>query len=363
MHSFKSGVKVIFFISILVALIKICDDLVAEQAFSRLMMHDMYNHDENYTLAFLGASRTFMAFDPSIFDENLDKCNSVNLGSVSQTLEGTYFLLKEFLNLHHPNMIIMEISYGCYEDEVWEKHTPTPEYWLFDYMRPSINKVGYYFSVFNKENYANALFPCYRNRSKLELSKIGEQFEQKYNSGYYQYLPFTNSDGWNYLSKGFVESHWCYANKDLEPREPYEWDKNLIMESKIKYLKKITDLCLSKDIDIIWITAPYPVYSLIDMGNYNEAHDYFDALAKKYNVEYYDFNYCHSRMLERNDYIYFYDASHMNNEYAKKFSNLVCQILTERANGSLDYDNYFYRTFEEMIQECNEGSLYNYIED
>ena len=358
-RNYKVGVKVFLFISIFDILLIICNDLIEEPSNARLMMHDMYKNSENYSMAFLGASHTMLSLDPRIFDEKLG-CNSMNIGTVSQTTEGTYFLLKDFLKNNSPDTVIMEISYGCFEDEVWEKGTPLPEYWLFDYMRPSINKVKYFFAVFNAEDYANALFPVYRNRNNLELTKIKQKYEEKRDNGYYQYRIFENPNAVIYIYKGFAGLNWSYENREAEPMPPYKWDEDLIMDRKIEYLKKITDLCKTKNIDIIWITTPSPVYSINEMGNYEDAHNYFETLAERWSVDYYDFNYYHIEMLERNDYVYFYDSSHMNITYAEKFSEAVCRVLEERAEGNLNYDEYFYVTCDEMLDKCQSANLYNF---
>lgn len=357
---YKNLFKIFSFLYIFSVFLKICNDLTADPANTRLMMHDMYKN-ENYTMAFLGASHTMQSFDPYIFDEKIMDCNAMNLGSASQTPEGTYFLFQDFLKNNDPNTVIMEITYGCYEDEVWDKDTPLPEYWLFDYMRPSVNKARYFFEVFDKEDYANALFPIYRNRNKLKLDQVIKNYSEKLRNGYYQYKGFENPNGGEYLYKGFAKIDWSYENRESEPMSPYEWNDELIIKEKIEYLKKITNLCKSNNLDIIWVTTPSPIYSIIEMGNYEKAHDYFQTLAEHWNVDYFDFNYYRIELLDRNDYIYFYDSSHMNTQYAEKFSESVCKVLEERNKGSLEYERYFYGSCDEMIKECYSANLYNYL--
>lgn len=360
MHNFKSGLKIVSFLCILSIMLEFCNDLVAEPAYTRLMLHEMYNNDENYTMAFLGASHTYHSFNPIIFDDQLNGCNSINLGSSSQSLMGTYFLLKEFLKTNNPDMIIMEITYSSYEN-IFEE-SMVAEYALFDYMKPSLNKLQYFFSAFPQEDYGNALFPIYRNRTLLEITEISKKYNQKRDNGYYEYRGF-GENGWQYLCKGFVYVDWSFQNKDLEIADPYEWNESWIREENIEYLKKITDLCVSKNIEIIWVTAPVAMYGIIEMDNYEETHNYFETLAQKCAIEYYDFNYCRKEILERNDYLYFYDSSHMNGIYAEKFSNIICQMLREREKKTLNYDAYFYRTYDEMIGECQSSSLDNFLND
>ena len=331
MHSFRVTVKIFSFIGILILLVGLCNAIVEEPTYTRLMIYDMYHNDENYSMAFLGASHVYQSFNPVIFDRKLEGCNSINLGSSGQSLTGSYILLKELLKTNIPDTVIMEVTYASYED-VYERSS-LPEYSLFDYLKPSLNKLCYFFSAFPKEDYANALFPVYRNRSNIEILEIGRHLQQKRKDGYYQYRGFSHMEGWEYQCKGFVAIDWSYQNKDFEVDNPYKWSEDLVIDKEINYLKKITDLCKKKNIDIIWITAPVPVYSMIAMENYNEVHDYFDALAQKWEVEYYDFNYCRKDILERNDYLYFYDSGHMNKIYAEQFSNAVCQMLKRRNGG------------------------------
>ncbi len=359
MRNFKIGCKTVTFLCILEILIIICNDWVTEPAYTRLMLHELYEPDEKYTMAFLGASHTYQSFNPAIFDNQLGECYSINLGSSGQSLAGTYFMLKEFLRLNSPNTVIMEISYPSFEKDLYER-TAVTEYALFDYMRPSINKLCYFFNIFSPEDYANALFPVYRNRSKFEVSKVKENYKKKLETGYYKYKPFGHVDGWNYLERGFVAVDWSYENMGFEVNTPYKWDENLIIPDNIEYLKKIFSLCTSKGIDIIAVTAPVPIYAAIQMQNYESVHDYFAEVANACNVEYYDFNYCKADALKRNDNLYFYDSGHMNKIGALEFSNVVCTILKQRAEETFDYEEYFYLSYDEMVTECQSGSIYNF---
>lgn len=356
-YIFRTGIKVISFIFILSILVDISNEWVSEPTYTRLTMNEMYNTHTNYTMGFLGASHVYQSFNPCVFDNMIDNCNSINLGSSGQSLTGTYYLLREFLKNSTPNVIILEITYPLYED-VYER-VSAPEYALFDYMKPSFNKLQYFFAAFPPSDYANALFPIYRDRSKLKISSISQIYSLKAENGYNEYKPFSHADGWQYKTKGFVAVDWSYENMGFDAALPYQWDQDLIIQNNIEYLKKITNLCKSENIDIIWVTAPIPVYSIIEMDNYADVHNYFDALAKKCNTEYYDFNYCYREILERNDNLYFYDSSHMNKTYADIFSTVVCELLNERTIGMLEYNNYFYQTYDEMIAECQDGSLYN----
>lgn len=130
------------------------------------------------------------------------------------------------------------------------------------------------------------------------MLEIKEKYHQKRDSGYYEYKGFGHTDEWQYINKGFVAIDWSDENMDFEIVEPYQRDESLIIEKEVEYLKRLTALCLPEDVDIIWVTAPIPVYSMMWMGNYEEAHDYFKALAKNCDVEYYDFNYCRREIFD-----------------------------------------------------------------
>ena len=79
--------------------------------------------DEFYTLQpntldlfFIGSSHSYCTFDPEIMDETVGT-NSFNLGSPLQYPDSSYYVLKEALKYHSPEVVVFEIYWDMIDDE------------------------------------------------------------------------------------------------------------------------------------------------------------------------------------------------------------------------------------------------------
>ena len=84
--------------------------LEPENVYARLMMHGMYEQ-ESIDIVFLGASHAYRSFVPSVFDEKTGM-NTYNVGTSSQTLKDSYYLLKEVFKTHDPKQVVLESGYS-----------------------------------------------------------------------------------------------------------------------------------------------------------------------------------------------------------------------------------------------------------
>lgn len=345
MRIFKKIGKPVLFSLLAMVFLGIWNEAYTTVTFSRLMMHDLYTQKENVDLFFVGASHTYRSFDPAVFDEEL-AVNSFNLGTSSQTYEGGYFLLKEAMKKNTPECVIIEITYSMLED-VYERQE-LADYLLLDYMKSGKNKWDYVGSAFDAEDWAEVFIPCYRNRVLMHPYTALKNLLDKGRRGYFQYkdtqLLREGRLVEAYEGKGFVYREECFGTENEIVVDSYPWDAGKVNEEKAGWLRKITQLCREKDIDVLWVTTPISQAAIRTMGNYDEAHSYIAKLAEQEKVEYYDFNYYKEELLPKNDALYFYDASHMNGIYAKRFSREVARLLKERAGGKTGLMEHYFET-------------------
>lgn len=350
MLNFKNIAKIVIFCIGLLLFLQLGNFLVQRGTYARLMMHEMYHQEENIDIVFLGSSHTYRSFAPYIFDKELD-INSFNMGTSSQSTKATYYLLKEVLKKNNPQTVIMEITYSNFENIYPE--SLMNDYILIDNYKFSLNKMKYSFDAIPKESYAEMLFPVLREKSRLNLSTIRYNMRTKWNKEYFQYQSTGEEfHGEQYAGKGFVYGETSFPLNNIDKLVPYEWNKEKFNSESFAYLRGLTELCKKNNIEIIWVTAPVPDASVIQIGNYGEVHNTIVEWAKKYKVEYYDFNYAKPILLEKNDNMDFYDASHMNGNYAEKFSMALCKLLKERK--STEVDNYFYPSYEEWYASVDD---------
>lgn len=333
---------------ILLILVNITNELLTPNSYTKFMMRDMYKMKDNVDLVFLGASHTYLSFNPEVFDKELD-INSFNLGSSAQSIEGTYYLFKEFLKRNYPQTVIMEVTYYSYVNILERQYKF--DYILMDYYRESFNKYNYLFHTIPPQKYAEALIPCYRNRFNFSLQYIIDNLQDKLRADASKYV-FKDTLNEYYQGKGFVYSNESYNIGNIGELNPLKWDETLVIDKNIEYLKKITELCEEKGIEIIWITAPIQIGSMIELGNYEEIHNYFSNLANEYNVKYYDFNYAKNTFLPRDDNKYYYDPTHMNGEYSKLFSKAVCSLLN-CSYEEINENGWFYNDWDGLFSDVN----------
>ena len=77
---------------------------------------------EGIDFLFIGSSRVYRTYIPSVFEEAIDGIDCViNAGTSAQPLMGTYYYLKHMLNRYTPEKVMLGIDYTSYmkSEERW----------------------------------------------------------------------------------------------------------------------------------------------------------------------------------------------------------------------------------------------------
>jgi len=310
------------------------------------MMHEMYGQRENIDVVFLGASHAYRSFDTRILDEQLGM-NTFNMGSSSQSVKDSYFLLREMYSHHLPRYCILEMSWARYNIYDFSSNA-TSSYILYDYFRPSVNKLYYFFSAFNEQTAINAVLP-FRRYPITAPSKYLENIKAKMTKEYfgcsYSVAAYDNE---HYAGKGYVYRNKGFSRGNVGKVEPYTWSNLNINNEAVYYFDKIYKLCEENGTELILVTAPVPLASVAAVGNYQEAHEFLDSLAEKYGLVHYDFNLAKKALFENRDE-YFYDSGHMSGLGANVFSNKVAGILLSHIKDIDDLNEFFYSDTNELM--------------
>lgn len=339
----------LFFISILqYALI---DDTLS---YTRILMKEMYEQNKIDSL-FIGSSHAYRSINPEIFDQEWNE-NTFNLGTSSQTIEGTYYLLKECMNNTEVNKVFLEVYHSVLGKEIIAGEALTKTFIISDYMKPSWNKVNYLYYTVDSDNFINAFILPRREWMKLfDLEYIVTLFEVKSADAYnnYEYIRHTNEE---YLGKGFVFSYetlnpdTMFRNESLQPLNDM-----IIPEYNMEYLNKIVELCANNNIELTLFVAPMPEFTLVDIGNYDKYIEYMTAFAQNNNFNFYDFNLVKPNYLSL-DNTDFKDYDHLNGKGADKFSKFFAKFYLQYCKE----DDIFYHSFEERISN-QEEQIYGLI--
>lgn len=318
-------------LGLLCLLIKGCNYLVVDDAnsYTRLTLHEFYESEEGIETIFLGTSHCFRAYEPELYEE-LTGEGAYNLGSSSQNIDTSYYLLKEALKYQDIEKVYLDIYHEFLffnpdNRELVEANI------ISDYMKPSLNKVNFILSRSSSEHYTNSFFPFRRDWQLLgDFTYLKENLAKKRQDSYRNYEPVVYDDE-EYTSRGFVAS---YAT--LNP-ENFQWipksEKVDLSEDKsfaLSYLEKIVELCRRENVELIFLTAPSYKEYLDTKDSYEEIHEYVKELAEKYQVTYWDFNVCSEEQLDlgAEDFM---DADHLNASGAEKVTKCLSDFIQEES--------------------------------
>lgn len=315
-------------------------------SYTRIAFHEMYEQ-ENIDILFVGSSHCYRSFIPEIFDEKLGK-NTFNGGSSSQTLDGSYMVIKEATRYNDIEHIYLELYYEVAVDKHETRTEMTRTYIISDYLRPSLDKLQYLTNASTKDYYPNSFILARRNWTKLfDEEYVRNLLLKKKSNAYknYEYTYVTGESEW-YGGKGYV------ANKEIVENwnyfSPDGWGNiNIddVSEDWFHYLEAIIAFCDKKGISLTLISVPMPDYLLAGAGNYDAYVELVQSVIEGTNVKYYDFNLCKEQYFP-NKSSFFKDTNHMNCYGAEIFSFMLANLI----NGEISEDALFYDSYAEKLE-------------
>ncbi len=352
MHNSKIKIliRAVAFCLLAAALLGVCNFLLYDDnTYTRLMLHEMYESEEPIDLVFISGSVTYKSFDPVIWDEELG-IHSFNLGSSSQTPDGSYYLMKEVFRHHKPKYCLFATTYVSFMDGY---DNPQRNYILYDHMRPSLNKLNYWANVFNEDTALTAALPFMRNKT-LSFSRITEALDNlkmKTSEAYrsYSYDIYDNSIE-TYQGRGFV-----YRNEAKEPGgvgrlEPVWFSRERIDPNSVAYLGKLADLCRDNGCELILIPTPAPYGAMAMQEDYQQIADFYQELARDNGLKIFDFSLSRPELFDAKDE-YFYDYVHLNGPGSTAFSRAAASVVKDYLEGrEIQEDTLFYGSFQELME-------------
>lgn len=306
----KYLIKIGWYSIIFLMVITVIGKMLVDQRANKLIFHpqmrwEEYHNLENNTvdMFFIGSSHCYRSFVPSIIDEKL-KLNSFNLGSSSQSIFSSYFILLEALKTQTPKAVVFEVFRGTFTIE----NDFIDLMYNYDYFKSDSVKLEVRKSISIKEN-IEILFPAFRFNHNLSL--------------------FLNEPGVNAdLLKNSIYSHKGYVETDLPAdyfspsvKKEIQVQEKQLQPKQIEYFEKIVKLLKSSNIDLVLVTQPiHPYYYKLSKDENKNA--FLDGLSQKHNLTYIDLNGIGDFKFQ-----HYYDSHHLNKTGAEKFSQLVSDSL------------------------------------
>lgn len=275
----------------------------------KLKWDAIHNSNEKYDVIILGSSRVYNAYNPKVIDSVLH-VNSLNMGTGSQNIIESYYLLKEIFEHQQPKFLVFDlfsrsIEYG------------SPDYSHIlsnaDFLSTK-NKSDLIVNGFGGDGIMNFTFPLLKYKTYIKndftnllQKKVSKQPEKKWYKGYCEVPTIINAD--------VVEK--------LVPTVKFKQKEKAIKKLDF-YLKKIRDLCKENNTTLISIRTPYPPMRLEkDILGDQQLSTLFDSVAKNLQVHFYDFNYLPNEYSNFD----FFDFHHMNHIGAQKASIVLSEII------------------------------------
>lgn len=281
-------------------------------SYTRITMHEFYAQ-ENIDVLFLGASHMYRTINPQIADSLLE-LNTFNLGSSNQTIDESYFMLKEALKENNIKKVYLEVNPVILR----LKDEPTTSIMILsDYMKPSFNKINFILNCAARDNYHNIFSKARRNSTNFSFHIIKKKLSKEYKS--YDYIK--SSDEY-YFGKGFVYNENNLAEDYKLPDNKWKKyythiDLNDISQRQMEYLNKMISLCNQEEIQLILFTAPMPEKTMNTCDNFMDFVQYMKEFSRNSDITYTDFNLEYSLDL---DNTYFSDYNHLNGRGADFFT-------------------------------------------
>lgn len=318
-------------------------------SYTRIVFHEMYEQ-ENIDVLFVGSSHCYRSFIPAIFDEELGK-NTFNIGTSSQSLDGSYMIIKEAAKYNDIKHIYLELYYNVAFAKYKERTDLTQTYIISDYLKPSLDKVEYLLNASTKTHYPNSFIVARRNWSKLfDIGYIKNLLSKKRTNDYKNYeYTYINGDTEWYGGKGYFTNNetikdWNYfSHRGWEPI-----DLNNFSEDWFNSLQDIITFCDQKGISLTFVSAPMPNFLITALENYDDYVMLVQDIIANTDVDYYDFNLCKEEYFPNTSSL-FKDADHMNHYGAEAFSHLFADFI----NGEIPEDKLFYDSYKEKIEHLD----------
>jgi len=243
-------------------------------------------------ILFLGSSHAYRGFDTRIFDQHGFK--SFNLGSSSQSPIQTAVLLRKYMDLLSPKLVVYEVY---------------PQTLMNDGVESSLDLIA------NDVSDVEIMKMVWKSKNpKIINSFIYGLFMDIYDKKSFSEPLNRNKDF--YVSGGFVERQLSYSKPEKLASRKFEFRPNQ-QEAFIEIIQSMK----RTNTDFILVFAPIPKGNYCSYVNLNE----FESAMKSYG-EYIDFN----KVMNLDDSLHFYDHHHLNQKGVIEFNNQLIRFLNEK---------------------------------
>lgn len=274
----------------------------------------------------IGDSTIRAGLDPRVFDSTLESGRiTLNAGTSSQSLEGSFYYLKDLFKQYSPDEVVLGISYN---ELLNEPKLLKKELVVYDRLKSPLIRADYARHILSLSE-SPFLLKSYRYRddatqipvnvkSKLQLLSGGDVQEM-----YMGYVPLRQTWDMERDQIGYWDTDWEEKNVSLEA---------------VQYLEKIVELCGARHVKLYLVTMPMATYSFYQNASVERAHQFIQRYAEKNGLPYVDMNLWRGREKENMD-SRMNDLDHPSAELAEEFSKILSDIIQNGNDERYLYSN------------------------
>jgi hypothetical protein len=301
------------------------------------MMNEMYNCEENIDVLFLGSSHVYRSYDPKLVDELLGE-KAFNAGSSAQSMNTSYYLLREISKYHDLKTVFLDTYYGIAN----LSDSDSSVYIIADYMRNGENKTKLLLSSGGVRTLLDGYITFRRNSGNYNI--IQNMKSNFSDIGDYTSVTYENEE---YRGDGFVYGYLVVDPESGTNYSAYNVDlSNDMPVSKLYYqsLLNIIQFCSENNIQLVLVNQPMPTQTLDTLIDYDNYIHFLKQIAEEHDVDYWNFDlYKGDIGLAEDCYM---DEHHLNGKGAEIYTKFFCDFVNEVQDGNSDPESYFYDSYQ-----------------
>lgn len=297
----------------------------------------------------VGDSRIYRSFIPEVIDEELGDGShcTINTGTGSQTIQGSYYYLKDLLRVYPVKYAVVELTYACFLQS--DGQSSMGDLVVLDRMRSPVSRLDYILHVLEVSEWPYVL-KSYRYRNNL--TTIPENISMKLSAETRKGVDVREDE--HYEDRGFVwtQSGFEDGATGLPQPEPVQWESGKISAEAFEWLDRIRDLCRQNGVELILVTGPTTLSTIYSIEDYEGSYQCFSQYAKENDLPYFELNLLKNRREILPDSM-MRDSDHVCGTGAEVTSRAFCDIVNAYLNGE-DTEGWFYTSVDEMKEDIGE---------
>lgn len=312
-RSFRFLFKLLFLFTVVITLDFIIGNTLRyfyfKQKVGRLYRTTYAINETTDQVLIFGSSRAYHHYNPEVIQEELN-LTCCNVGSPGQFMIYNYTVLKAVLERHIPEIIILDITPGEFENETDRYRRLS---FLLPYYKnhPEIRSIINRRSLFEKYKLCSAIYPF--NSSILMIAGGNMNYFKKKKEDINGFIPLKNT-----------------LKSPIKTVSSSNYELDTV---KIAMLQSFISLCKESNVKLIMTCSP----SFIIYENSESTIQAAKTIAKLNEITFFDYS---NDPLFISDNSLFDDRNHLNERGAIVFSTVICQdILTSRSLESVCNDD------------------------